>query len=61
MNDTEDRVIYRIDLCKKLGVGSEALRRWLRDGKIPKPDVDLSQKTRGWKISTLRAAGIDLV
>jgi len=56
-----DRVIYRSDLCKMLGVGSEALRRWLRDGKLPKPDVDISQKTRGWKVSTLRAAGIDLV
>jgi predicted DNA-binding transcriptional regulator AlpA len=56
-----DRVIYRQDLCTLLGVGSEAMRRWLKAGKLPKPDVDISQKTRGWKVSTLRAAGIDLV
>jgi predicted site-specific integrase-resolvase len=58
---TTDKVIYRADLCKRLGVGSEAMRRWLKAGKLPKPDVDISQKTRGWKMSTLRAAGIDLV
>lgn len=58
---TIDRVIYRADLCKQLGVGSEALRRWLKAGKIPKPDVAISQKTMGWRISTLRAAGIGLV
>jgi predicted site-specific integrase-resolvase len=57
----QDTVIYRADLCKRLGVGSEAMRRWLKAGKLPKPDVDISQKTRGWKMSTLRAAGIDLV
>ena len=56
-----DRVIWRQDLCKRLGVGSEALRRWMRDDKFPKPDVDISQKTRGWKLSTLRKAGVNLV
>lgn len=60
-NEAPDRVIYRQDLCALLGVGSEAMRRWLKAGKLPKPDVDISQKTRGWKVSTLRAAGIDLV
>jgi Prophage CP4-57 regulatory protein (AlpA). len=58
---SEDRVIYRSELCKALGVGSEAVRRWMKAGKLPKPDVAISQKTLGWKLSTLRNAGIGLV
>lgn len=58
---SEDRVIYRSELCKTLGVGSEAVRRWMKAGKLPKPDVAISQKTLGWKLSTLRNAGIGLV
>ena len=63
MNDeaTIDRVIYRADLCKLLGVGSEAMRRWLKAGKVPPPDVAISRKTVGWRLSTLQAAGIRLV
>jgi hypothetical protein len=57
----EDRVIWRAELCDKLHVGSEALRRWIKAGKLPPPDVDLSQKTKGWRVSTLHAAGIRIV
>lgn len=56
----EDPVIWRADLMATLNVCSETIRRWLRDGKLPAPDVDLSLKTRGWRLSTLRAAGIKL-
>jgi hypothetical protein len=56
----DDRVIWRPDLQAQLDVHSETLRRWLRDGKLPPPDVDLSQRTKGWKVSTLRAAGINI-
>lgn len=55
-----ETVIWRADLAKRLHRSSETIRLWMRDGKLPKPDVDLSLKTRGWKLSTLRAAGIDL-
>lgn len=55
-----DPVIWRADLAKRMHRSSETLRKWLKSGKLPKPDVDISQKTRGWKLSTLRAAGIDL-
>ncbi|MCR6477558.1 MerR family regulatory protein [Variovorax phage VarioGold] len=57
----EDRVIYRSELCQMTGVGSEAVRRWLKAKKIPPPDVHISQKTMGWRLSTLRAAGIGLL
>lgn len=56
-----DRVILRKDLGETLGVCSETIRRWMLTGKLPKPDINLSRRTRGWKLSTLRAAGIDLV
>lgn len=56
-----DRVIYRAELPGLLHVTSETVRRWLRAGKLPKPDVDLSQRTRGWRLSTLHAAGIGIV
>ena len=59
--EESDRVIYRSDLRKMIGVCSETLTRWIKDGKLPPPDVDFSQKTRGWRLSTLRAAGINLV
>ncbi|WP_219209177.1 helix-turn-helix transcriptional regulator [Variovorax boronicumulans] len=62
-NETQrtDRVIYRSDLCKMLGVGSEAMRRWMKAGKVPPPDVAISRRTVGWRLSTLQAAGIGLV
>jgi hypothetical protein len=61
MIETEDRVIYRADLCKSLRVCSETIRRYMKADKLPKPDVMLSRQTMGWKASTLRAAGIDIV
>jgi predicted DNA-binding transcriptional regulator AlpA len=56
-----DRVIYRAELMEQLNVGTETIRRWMLSGKLPKPDIDLSRKTRGWKRSTLQAAGIGLI
>lgn len=56
-----DRVIYRRDLCAMLGIGSECLRRWIRDKKFPPPDIAITRRTVGWRLSTLQAAGIGLV
>lgn len=59
MND--DRVIWRSELMKLCNVTStETIRRWLKEDRLPKPDVRLSQRTTGWKLSTLRAAGINV-
>jgi predicted DNA-binding transcriptional regulator AlpA len=60
MTDPEDPIIWRSQLHKLLELSSDTVRRMLKDGKLPKPDVDLSRKTRGWKRSTLRAAGVNL-
>ena len=57
-----DRVIYRRELQRQLGgVCSETIRRYIKTGKLPKPDVAMSQKTVGWRVSSLRRHGVDLV
>jgi excisionase family DNA binding protein len=59
---TEDRVIWRRDLRAALGdISDETLRRLMKSGKLPKPDVDLSNRTRGWRLSTLRSSGFNIV
>lgn len=60
IQETHDRVIWRPDLQEKMGVSSNTIRRWMLEGKLPPPDVDLSRRTRGWRLSTLREAGINL-
>lgn len=56
-----DRVIWRCDLQTRLGVSRETIRRWLRAARLPPPDVQLTAHSTGWKASTLRAAGINVV
>jgi predicted DNA-binding transcriptional regulator AlpA len=60
MND-QDRVIKRQELYKMMGVTSETLRTWIKQGKLPKADIALSQRTVAWRLSTLQAAGIKLL
>lgn len=60
MTEPDDPIIWRSQLHTRLHRSSDTVRRMLKAGKLPKPDVDLSQKTRGWKRSTLRAAGVNL-
>lgn len=55
-----DRVIWRSELRRALGVSEDTIRRWLKADKLPRPDVHLSQRSLGWKVSTLQAAGINL-
>lgn len=56
-----DRIIYRQDLYKLIGVTSETLRRWLKEGKMPAADIAISRRTVGWRLSTLHKAGIKLL
>jgi predicted DNA-binding transcriptional regulator AlpA len=58
---TPDRVIYRADLPGLFGVSSETVRRWIKAGRLPKPDIAITQRTVGWRLSTLQAAGIGIV
>lgn len=59
--EVTDRVVFRKELAAQLHVGSECIRRYIKLGKLPKPDVDFSSRTKGWRLSTLHAAGIRLV
>lgn len=56
----EDRVIWRQDFQTAMRVSTETIRRWLNAGKLPPPDVAMSRKTMGWRLSTLRNAGINI-
>lgn len=56
----KDRVIWRPQLQEMMGVTSETVRRWMHGNKLPTPDVAMSRKTIGWRLSTLRAAGINI-
>lgn len=56
----QDRVIWRHDLQSMMSVTSETMRRWIKQGRLPKPDVAMSFKTMGWRISTLHNAGINI-
>lgn len=55
-----DRVIFRPELQRRLDVCSETIRRYVKDKKLPPPDVAMSAKKLGWRLSTLRQAGINL-
>ena len=57
----DDRVIWRQDMTTTFGVGSEAIRRWIKSGKLPPPDICISRKTMGWRLSSLHAAGLGLL
>lgn len=57
----QDRIVWRSDLYTTIGVCSETVRQWIKAGKLPKPDVQISTKRMGWRLSTLRGIGIGLV
>jgi predicted DNA-binding transcriptional regulator AlpA len=61
MNKEIDRVVWRRELQEMTGVKTETARRWIAAGKLPPPDVNLTRRVRGWRLSALRAAGTNLV
>lgn len=54
------RLIRRRDLQRMLGVSGETVRRWLHAGKLPKPDVYVSDQASWWRPDTLAAAGFNV-
>lgn len=58
----EDKLYYCEDLKEKLRVKTtDTIRKMIKQGKLPPPDVKISQRTRVWKASTLRAWGINFI
>lgn len=55
-----DRIIWRRDLVEITGCHPSTIARWRRNGILPKPDAEFTKGIYGWKLSTLKAIGIDL-
>lgn len=53
-----ERIVYRSELRKAIGVCYQTMNRWLDKGKLPPPDISLTPAKTGWKISTLEKFGI---
>jgi hypothetical protein len=56
-----DRVIMRLDLRRQFGVCNETIRAWIKTGKLPPLDVNITRRIQGWRLSTLREHGINIV
>lgn len=54
-----EKIIRRAELCEKLNVKTECVRRWIKAGKIPPPDIMITHRTTAWRLSTLQNAGIN--
>lgn len=48
-------VIWQAGLRERWGISEPTLWRWMRDGKIPAPDVHIAGR-RGWRPETIEAA-----
>ena len=55
-----DRLILKTELCEALQVKPDTVSKWIKSGKLPKPDTAISRRVTGWMQSTLTAAGVNL-
>lgn len=53
-----DRMVWRSDMRRAMRCSSETIRRYMREGRLPALDVDITSKMQGWRLSTLHAAGV---
>ncbi len=53
-------IIWRREVQQALGVTGETMRTYLRNGKLPALDVNLSTHKQGWYAATLAEAGIKI-
>lgn len=53
-----DRLLLRDELAGVCHVSSATLSRWMREGKLPPPDVAITRKAQQWRLSSLHRAGI---
>lgn len=53
-------IITPVELRALLKCSRETIRRQMEANKIPPFDLNLSNHIRGWKPSTLKAAGINV-
>ena len=55
-----DRVIFREEVARLFNIQSDTVGKWIRERRLPKPDVAVSRKRQGWNASTLRALGFNV-
>jgi hypothetical protein len=60
MKSETDRVIWRHDLPNLMCVHNNTISKWIKGKKFPEPDVKMTRVHFGWRLSTLRAHGINL-
>lgn len=53
-------IVWLSELPMILRKTPETVRRMRKEGKLPEPDVQLSYRSTGWNLSTLRAAGLNI-
>jgi hypothetical protein len=56
----DDRLLTRAELLIILRTNSDTFSRWVREKRVPQPDVKTTQKNQQWKVSSLRAAGLNI-
>jgi predicted site-specific integrase-resolvase len=56
----DDTLLKRHELVARLRISSDTLRRWLVEKRIPPPDIATTRKNQQWRVSSLRAAGLNL-
>jgi predicted site-specific integrase-resolvase len=56
----DDVLLKRAELVQRLRINTGTLGRWMREKRIPPPDIATTRKNQQWKVSTLRAAGLNV-
>jgi predicted site-specific integrase-resolvase len=56
----DDTLLKRPELVARLRISSDTLRRWLQANRIPPPDINTTRKNQQWRVSSLRAAGLNI-
>ncbi len=56
----KDEFLPRAELAKRLGICSDTLTRWIREKRVPPPDLAPTRKTQQWRRSSLQTAGLNL-
>jgi hypothetical protein len=54
----EDPLYTRAELAQLLRICSDTLTRWLREKRIPPPDLAPTRKAQQWRRSTLHRHGL---
>lgn len=62
MNDVlhDAQLLKRPELVERLRINTATLGRWVREKRIPPPDINTTRKNQQWKVSSLRAAGLNV-